>query len=444
MAKPGVPESQLKKVGGFPAGVNNVAPDSDLPRDEKGNITALRKAVNVDLVGPSKKPRMRAGTTQKLDGACHSPATLRGGRHLFLVRNGDLGAWTREQIDAGSGSTMIRAAVGTRYLHYAEVNGDVYWSNTDVFRRIRGADLADLPGWIDCPGVPQVSAYDGVGGLNPGTYRIGVTWFDADAYQSGCAGLAEVTLIAGQGILVNRFPVPPEGAVRMRLYRTEADGEVLYACSDMLPGVTQIILGAEDLGAQLETLWHTPMPPVALLRYWSGRLLGFEQDNVLRWSEALRVGLTTPDNYMRLGARGTLLEPIGEGSEGAGCWVADHARTYWMAGNKPSEWRRVIKRDHAAVFGTSIVVPGNVLGLETTEPVAYWLGSDGVFCAGLPGGELRPLTEGRLALPEGEIGASVFREYEGLRQIVTSFLSRSNNALAIGDRVSASVTKYSQ
>ena len=58
---------------GFRYGVNNVAPEHDAPVDENGAIQTLREAVNVDLVGPSKKPRRRPGcrrrAVQRITGA---------------------------------------------------------------------------------------------------------------------------------------------------------------------------------------------------------------------------------------------------------------------------------------------------------------------------------------------------------------------------------------
>lgn len=433
----GASDKSLQRLTGFPAGVNNVAPDNDLPKDDEGQQTALREAVNVDLVGPNKKPRRRAGYTQRIAGRFHSPATLPG--YLIAVADGNLNAYTTGLALHAT----LRAGVGPHYLSYADVHGNLYWSNGVVFRRIRGDDLADTPGWIESPGVPAVDPNPD-GGMAAGTYRVAATWIDAEGRESGAAGLAEVNVAEGQGIRVHSFPAAPEGAAKIRLYVTPPNGEELYAAADLLPSVTNTLLGgsAGQDGRALDTLWRQPLPPCEILRFWNGRLLGAD-GNLLVWSDALRFGLTTNDNYLRIGARITLLEPVGEGSEGAGCWVADHARTYWMAGGAPEAWRRVIKYDQAAVPGTSIVVKGTDLGMETTEPVAFWLASNGVFCAGLPGGTLVPLTEGRLALPGGDVGASLFREHNGLRQLITSYLSGGANALAIADRASASVTRVS-
>jgi hypothetical protein len=145
---------------------------------------------------------------------------------------------------------------------------------------------------------------------------------------------------------------------------------------------------------------------------------------------------------MRVGQVITLLEAVGAGTPSAGCFLADHKNTYWLQGGSPKDWHRVVRYDHPAVPGTSIIVKGTDIGLESTDQVAFWLAANGVFCAGLPGGTLVPLTEGRLALAEGDIGASLFREHDGLRQLITSYLTAGGNGLAIGDSTSATVTRH--
>lgn len=437
----GVSDKELVTLTGFPAGVNNIAPLEDLPRDENGTPQAAREVVNFDLVGPQKKPRMRPGYTKKLSGRFHSPATIPRTGRLFVVRDGDLIALDRQL----STLATIRAGIGDRYVSYADVNGDLYWSNGIELRRIRGDDLADTPGWVAAPGVPLVDPVPNADvALQPGTYAVALTWFDAEGRESGAAGKVAVDIGEGEGMRVHDFPAAPEGAVRMRLYVSPCNNlEELYAAADLSLSVTNYAVGANagSDGKALETLWRYPLPPCEILRFWNGILLG-AAGNLLVWSDALRFGLTTRDQYLRFGQGISLLEPIGEGSEAAGCWIADHKNTYWMAGTAPKSWRRVIRYDAPAVPGTSVRVKGTVLGLQTTDYVAFWLAKNGVFCAGMPGGELVPLTEGRLAMPEGERGASLFRESKGIRQLVTSFISRGGTGLAIGDSVSATVTSH--
>ena len=423
------------RLRGFTAGVNNVAPDQDLPTNEFGLTMALREAQNVDLVGPSKKPRRRDGYTLKVPGRAHSPFPFGSG--LLAVVDGDLNYY-----DSAFAPSLVRAGLGDQRVAYADVHGDVYWSSGVAgFRRLRAGDRADLPGWVDCPGVPSVSALPG-GGLAAGAYRVAMTWLDADGRESGAAGLAEVDAPEGSALRVFNIPSAPEGAVLARVYVSPPDGEELYATMDLMASVTQTVVSGVGDGKALDTLWCQPMPPCEILRFWNGRLLG-ASGNLLVWSEPLRAGLTTHNNYMRVGAQITLLEPLGDGTGSAGVFVADHAKVYWLDGGKPDEWSRSIRYDYPAVFGTSIVVKGTDVGLETTDPVAAWMSTNGVFCIGLPGGRVIPATEGRLAAHmDGAEGAVMLRTNNGLRQLVMSYLSSVPNTLAFSDRASATVTRY--
>jgi hypothetical protein len=431
----GVRNPDSVRLRGFPGGVNNVAPENDPPLDDVGRATTLRSAVNVDLVGPSKKPRRRAGYAKKIAGRAHSPVGFR--QRLLAVVDGDLNAYDGNAVLAST----VRPDVGDRHLSYAEVNGDLYWCSAMEFRRVRGADYADTPGWVDCPGTPAIASYD-EGGLAAGTYRVAMTWFDAEGRESGAAGIAETDVAEGGGVRVFNIPAWPEGAVVGRLYMSPPDGDELYAAASVAPGASQVLLDAsiQRDGKALDTLWRRPLPPCDILRFWAGRLIGFA-GNLLVWSDPLRFGLTANDNYMRFGLRGTLLEAVGDGAPGSGLWLADHKNTYWLDGSNPKEWSRTIKYDHPAVFGTSLVVKGTDVGLDTAAPVAVWMAANGVLVAGLPGGDLQPLTEGRLAMPTGDVGAAMYRELDGLRQLVMSYIGTGANHLAIGDRASASVIR---
>ena len=435
----GVPDKDTPTLSGFPAGVNNVAPDSDLPLDQNGNPTALRAAVNFDLIGPSKKPRTRPGYTLRVAGVAHSPFGW-GKDRLLVAIDGALRCFGLGMADRGT----VRSNVGTRRLSYAEVEGEVYWSSPTELRRIR-ADLSDTPGWQVAGNTPLL-APSAEGGMAAGTYRVGLTWIDADGRESACNGAAEIDLDEGQGIRVFAIPAAPEGAARVRVYVTLANEDQLYAAADLDPSATETTLTGHvgQDGPPLESaLWLSqPMPPCSLLRYWNKSLLGVS-GNKLVWSHPFRPGLTHHNNSKRFGKRITMLEPLGDGGDSAGVWISDHKNVYWLAGGNPKDWRLVIRYDAAAVFGTSVVVKGVDVGLETTEKVVVFLTENGVSLAGLPGGTIQPLTEGRLALSPGDEGAAVFRAYRGVRQIVTTFINGPANGLAIGDRVSATVTPHS-
>lgn len=421
----GVSDEQTVTLGPWPQGVNNTAKEHALPAG------ALRAAVNMDL-DDAGNPSRRGGFFNVV-AAQRGHSLFGGASHLLAVVDGDLRAY-----DPNLSETTLRAGVGDRYATAAQVLDEIYWSNGVQIRRF-DAELGDHPVWLDTPPAPGATPA-AHGGLAAGDYEVALTWRDARGRESGASAAAVVTVPANGGITLTLPTVPAEGASVLRVYASAPDGTVLYHAIDVPAGQPMLLLGAHSPGKACETQWLHPLPPAAFLRFWNGRVLA-GAGNLLCWSEALRFGLMHHSNTLRVGATLTLVEPLGEGTEFAGVFVADHARTYWLAGGDPKNWQRSIRYPHAAVPGVSAVLPGTAFGLESAAPVAVWLASNGVFCLGLPGGEVRPLREGELALPDGERGTAAFREVNGFRQMMTSYLAGGAQRMAATDSASATVRR---
>lgn len=430
----GVDDKALQRQGGFPAGVNNTAALTAPPRDQEGNVVAARAAVDVDWDADGRA-RMRRGRTTLFEQPHHS--LFNTGDHLLAVKQGaDLVAYD----DPGTGLAQVATVItgiGDRFVSYTSDDYDTWWSNGVANGRIAG-DLSAHAFWIGTPD-PVGLALASAGSLAAGSYEVSVTVLDADGRESGASDAAVLQVPAGQGITVT-LPAPPAGAVSWRVYRSAADGETLNLALEAPIAATSVQLGHARLGAKLETAWLFPMPPCDVIRYGHGRLLGLRQDGLL-FSNPYRLGLMRVENA--IGMRGgTLLEPVGEGGDGAGWYVADSKFTYFMAGADPDSWSQVKRVPHPAVPGTSLTVAGTVFGLESPAPVAFWLGRNGTFYLGMPGGNVRPLREKELALPvNSERGAAGYFSYAGVHHILTSFLAAGANAAAVGDSASATIRR---
>lgn len=429
----GVNDKSLVRWTGYPAGLNNRAAATDGPTDENGNPTSLREAVNV-MLDQNGKPQRRPGRT-KVVAAGRAHSLFPTDQYLFAVVDGEI----RVYDDAGAGLELIAtiATPGDRYVSFTTDDFDVYWSNGVVSGRI-AEDLGVHPFW---PGTPEPVSLTAIasGGMAAGTYEVSVTIMDADGRESGASSPVRQVLLTGQGIDVTLPPLPA-GGHRWRVYVTPPDGEVFYQCADLPGSAGGYIIGAHVAGAKLETLWMDVIPPAQHLRYGHGRIYAVTAGLVM-YSEPYRLGLMQHDNHVVVGKECGLFEPVGD-AESAGCWVADHKRTYWMGGPDPAAWTQVSKYPHAAVLGTSMLVPGTKLGLETTDNVAYWHAANGIPCIGTPGGLLQPLRERALALPvNGERGASGMMMFDGMVQILTSIFSTSSNNAAARDSADATVRR---
>lgn len=424
---------KLVRQAGYPAGINNRARDTEAPLDEFGRPMALREAVNVSLT-KTGRPVRRPGRIKRVPGRAHSLFAFN--QHLLAVVDGVMGAYRRAPEGVLTLDTTL-ATPGERFCTYATDDFSVWWSNGVTSGRI-AEDLSVHPFWIDTPAPVQLAV--GTGALAAGRYEVSVTAVDADGRESGASGAVGVNVPTGGGLIVT-LPAAPAGTLRWRLYVTPPNGEVLYEQAELAVGATSANVGNLTPTAKLETQWLHPLLPTQCLRYGHSRLFGLA-NNVLIWSEPYRLGLMSPDNHVVLGSEATLLEPVGDGTDGAGAWVADHKRTYFMAGADPENWQQQARYPHAAVPGTSCTVPGSYFGLETDAPVAYWMARNGTPCIGLPGGVLIPLREDSLALPvDAERGASGLMFFDGLRQLLTTTLSATGNTAAAGDSADAVVIR---
>lgn len=443
----GTSDKELFRLGGFPEGLNNRAKGTEGPTDDNGVPIALREAVNVSLTAQGH-PVRRPGQTLRADGKAHSLFALEP--WLLAVVEGNLNAYRQ----GGDGSLTLDATLASayaplplangggvmlrdRYVTYASDDFSVWWSNGVAAGGRIAEDLSLHPFWVDTPN--PVTLAVATGSLPKGRYEVSATAVDADGRESGASGAVGLQLAAGQGIAV-ALPAPPAGAVRWRLYVTPPDGDVLYEQAELPSTATSYNIGVRTAGAALETQWLHPLLPAQCLRYGHSRLFGLA-GNVLIWSEEYRLGLMHPDNHIVLGSEATLLEPVGDGTDGAGVWVADHKRTYFLAGADPANWQQQARYPHAAVPGTSTTLPGSYFGMDVPT-VAYWMARNGVPCIGLPGGQLVPLREDTLALPvDAERGATGLMLFDGIFQLLTTTIASSANLAAASDSADATVIR---
>lgn len=435
----GVSDKALVRMAGWPAGIDNLSPEQSLTRDDQGKtVIAVRDAVNVDL-DAAGKPHRRGGyrlalTGERVHSLWHDPLWP----FALVVIDGYLCGYRGE-----ADSFRIQSVIGSGTLSYARAGDRVYWSGDAEHGAVR-IDGTPAPwGCPDPPGQPALTALPDQGGLDAGRYQVAITWQLESGEESGATLAAQVDVPEGGGIALGELPVTTADVARVRVYRSSANGATLHHVQDLAPNMPVAVLGKQRLGRQLDTQFLETMPAGAIVRHFNGRL--YVATDALVWSEALRYGLTQPVND-RLGFRGRidLVQPVGDGSDGPGIYVAAGDRTYWLGGTDPAAFTQVIAYPFGAVPGTGIGVPGSIFGLQTTTQVAYWMARNGVAMVGLPGGQVLPLREGQAVAPLAERGASLLREQGGVRQVVTALQDTTPNGLAVRDVGAMTVQRFDE
>lgn len=446
----GVRDKQLISLGPWPAGIDNLNAETDLTRSDDGKaIIALREATNVDL-DRRGSPHRRRGYARVVSGTdCHSFWKAPEFPFALFVDAGTQYGW-----QPGSSAFQVHAGVGPHRVASCFAGDRAYCTN-NVSTWCVTAHGDEMPWGVETPPTPTAIAASN-GGLDAGEYQVAYTWLTVLGEESGAKIAATVSVPDKGGIDLAAIPQPTSELVRaIRVYRSRANGGngadgsgtdgttnvALFSAVDIPVGVLSYRLGASALGRPLRTQFLDPMPPGHIVRHLGGRL-HVASGNRIFSSEPLYYGLRHSRKDRRVGSRITLMECVGDGGDAPGMFVSDEKRTYWIGGVDPDKSTIRICYPYAAVFGTGTIVPGSMFNVETTLPCAYWLAANGVACLGLPGGVVVPLREKQAIAPLAEEGASLFRERDGIRQVLTSLQGASaKRGLSISDAASARVYK---
>jgi hypothetical protein len=404
----GVRDEELAKQEGWPLGINNVASETAV------SAGALRMAQNVDL-DDAGKPRRMAGWVRELAGEHRSVWGCESLPFGLVAKQNTLCT-----LDEDATVTDLRSGIALNDLACCDVLGDAYWTDGREIGRVMSDRTLRSVGCEQPQGLPQVAAHSS-GGLAAGRYMVAITYQDDAGEESGADLAVDIELQDGQGIMLSSIPQPVSAVTStINLFVSNAGGEDLFWRASVPAGIDEYLIGSQRAGRRLETQFCSPMPAGQCIAYSNGRLYVGAGDTVW-YSQPQRYGITRrADNYARFGGRICGVAGVGEAANGSGLYVGAGGRTYWLAGPDPRAWQRVVAYPHDIVEGTMILVRGSMLGPDyPTTMVAHWLASNGVFCIGLPNGQVQAYTEGRYLADEAVRGAALLREQNGIRSILT-------------------------
>ena len=410
---------KLPTIGPFPLGVNNRRPPHELTQ-AVGNTTVdlLRDAVNVDI-SDSGKLRRRDGFKQVHAGRSHSAwgddkagFYAEGGSlyHLALAPGGELQR------------TLIRDDLApTAPLSYCEAGGTHYYTNGQELGMVHGGARLDFtpPPLL----APVLSAIPGA--LPQGRYQVCITQFGAAGESASTKPSTIEVPEGGGGIRISAIPPAPAACITL-IYITAADGEVFGRVTvDIAAGVAEVV-APMPLGAGCQTLLLEPMPAGSIVRFSNGRLL-VAVGSLLIYSEPFFPGLHRPSkNYIPFPAPITVIEPCG-----GGVFVAAD-KTYWLGGE-------ITQASLAEVLPYGAVPHSG--GNDPTRPDApFWI-SDRGLVFGAADGTVKNVQEEQLALAGGTAGASVYRERDGQRHVLTSTQDPSRTTAGFGCRFDAEIIR---
>ncbi|WP_243350888.1 hypothetical protein [Stenotrophomonas acidaminiphila] len=423
-----VSDAELKGAGPWPLGINNVAPEGRMPKDENGRPVALREADNVDLSS--------AGFVSRREGyvGCYSGSLVHSlWGHPELDFGLFVDAGTLHVLEGDETTGPLGAQPGDLPVSYAAVGDRVYFSNAQASGMLTVLDRAVHPwGAPATPAAPGAELVDGYG-LQPGLYQLAVTVTDALGRESGADRATQIQVGDQQGILLRGLP----SAGQVNIYLSAPNDQVMRLAARLPAGTPSYLISGEAEGVKLATHLLDPMPPGQFTRIFNGRHW-VADGRTLRWSPPLRYGMTDlAHSLIRFDARIDLLEPVT--GEGAGLFLAAGKRTYFLAGADPSALQPIDVHNAGAVPGTSVQVPGQSIGMDDDGDYTVWLSRKGTYVIGLPGGRVAALNAGRTAIDNADRGASLFAARDGRQQVITTLRAPRAQGLAITDRAVAHV-----
>lgn len=417
-------------LGPWPLGVNNVDADrAAVFTAGRERPAQLRAAVNVDL-DRDGWPRRRVGRVKRLtlDNG-HSLASVGG--MLLCVDDGAL-----LRVDPDDWSTQLLASVGDAPLSFCDTGGSVYFlSATTRGRLVNGRAR---PWGLEPPASPLVARVDGQ--LPAGRYQVAIT-VEADGLESGSRRATTIELATPGALQVTPGSLDPDAEL-VNLYCSDTNGRELYHVGAYSAAAAPWVISQVGVSTDLLDGFNVYPPPYGQrVRLFKGRLL-VAAGAALYWSEPLAFHRFRVDRDLQLRDEAiALLEPTLDGF-----YLATRSALWWVGGDDPETWQPVELAREQVPLGDALRVPGSALpALETSAPVLLWATARG-FMAGLPGGQVRALTDGRVVMPAHGSATLAYREEDGLRQVLLALRESQagGSRLASTDTATCEVIKASQ
>lgn len=409
---------KLQNLGPFNRGVNNRRPEFDL-RTKEGDF--LRAGVNVDISNTGSIKR-RQGYAAVLDGAdCHSLFAVGG--VAYYVDGHDLLKVTG--LDATPAVTTLKADMAAgRHVSYCAEGDSVYFTNTAVIGRLDSTGAHPL----GCPGLdvePVATAGSG-GSLAAGRYQVCVCYVNAAGEQSGTTWPQSVEVVNGAITLFGLPAAFPADVTGLMVFASPLNSDLLMHVMTLSAAQVSLTIAAPMVyGARCQTLMLDGMPPGSIVRQNAGRLL-VASGNTLVYSEPYAYALTKPDeNYIPFNAPITVMEPV----VGGLYVVAEQA--YFLPGDITST-SPVVVLPYGAVAGTG--------GHSRDSNTAWWMSQRGMV-TGNAAGEVKNLQEDQVAVDPAPVGASLFRESNGLKQILSSMFNPEISGAAARSYMEAEIVR---
>lgn len=390
----------------FPSGIDNRNREYEL---SEGSARILNN-MDVTRFGGI---RSRAGIRLSIAGDVHSLYAPPYHPFMLLVKDSSLCCLDKQ------GNLTTLTTVADR-VTYALLNDSIFWSDGISTGQVLANGTLGLWGLAVPPTPVIVATTDG--SLVAGTYQVAMTAVhSATGLESGAKEPASVDIVDNGAIIVTT----PTAAATFQfcLYLTSVFGEQgeLRQVA-VVPPSTTITIRAPTFGRPLVSLWAVSPYPAQYLVSYRGRLWGGIGTTVWFTSEQSPHWLFPSSGFFQFESPITML-----GTAEDGIYVGLYDKVYFLQGiNTQDMTQRLVSHDGALAASE---LP--ITAFSNIEPIAKqccWWDRSGFFCIGKAGGIIVKPTQDRYAAGEATTGVSCYREFEGIKQVVSLLNSTWVNA----------------
>jgi hypothetical protein len=284
-----------------------------------------------------------------------------------------------------------------------------------------------VPAGVETPtGQPLLSSSSG-GSLIAGTYAVVCTFVDYSGTESGSSLRSVIAVSDGAYIQLTQIPVPVDASIAViRVYVTPPNGATPYHEVDVIPGAASAyIYGVSSARAALRTELMDPLPVGVSLAHTKGRMFS-AVGSVVYYSEPLRYGLCNiGDDFMMFPTPVTMLIANQEGL----FICAD--KTYFLP-----------DVDNAAPLQVVLscgAVPHSAAAIPNSTDVA-WLSTRGIVIGSVDG-SVKAITDGVVAESFSGEGATIYREENGIKQLLSTASGTADTSLVASSYMIAEVIR---
>lgn len=387
----------MKRIGFGPwaNGIVNTASAFAMPKD------GVLDALNVDFLNNGwARSRPGFGPASPVDQG-HSLCTA--GDTTLMAFGSEL--VVLETVSPLTTTTLRSGLTAMRPVCYAELAGEVWWSNGEASGRCN-ADHTDSPWAVPTPASGMVLTDNLSGTLQAGSYRVAITHAMLDGEESA-AQIDSVDLPAVGGITVT-LPAAQAGVDKFVVYCSGPDGAVLQRYSTVAAATASVSISAPAEGRSIgQRAFLAPLPAGDVVCFFNGRLLS-AKGRFLYYSDVYDFGLYNPaKNWIQLPDIIRIVAPCENG-----VFIGTASAVYWYAGTDIASAEVFHRINVSSVLGTVFHHPnGKAVG---------WMSSDGMLIGTPDGAVASPMRANGFIPPEAEYGASFVRQRDGEMHVLFS------------------------